>query len=42
MYLETKIWMQSNDVGIMNCIYYFPNGCDFMGLKILFYSDAIF
>ena len=34
--------MQSNDVGVINYIYYFPNGCDFMASKYYFYIDAIF
>ena len=34
--------MQSYDVGVMNCIYYFTNGCDFMASKYYFYFDAIF
>ena len=34
--------MQSNDVGAMNYIYYFTNGCDSMALKYYFYIDVIF
>ena len=34
--------MQTNDVGVMNYIYYFTNSCDFMASKYYFYIDGIF
>ena len=42
MYSNTKIWMQSNDVGVMNYIYYFTNVVILWLQNIIFYIDAIF